>query len=155
MIIRDFDRQDILSPQEVAETVKKLPKAHLKGLQSILFKPAAEFQALQLEVSPGCKGAFYPEYRSIVIFDLIDQSMANHIILHEIGHYVYHRYLDSYIKKYWATEIWPKSKKVTAYGETNPVEGFAETYAIYAADSSKLASFAKKYNFMRAKVFKN
>ena len=153
MIVRDFDKQRILSPAEVGAYVKRVPPKHLSGLQSILYKPQHELRSLHIDVDPGCKGAFYPEFRSIIIFDLVSRKLGPHILLHEIGHYVFHRYLDSFAKKEWVTKIWPKEQKITEYGKTSGVEDFAETYAIYLLDPSKLARCPRKAHFLKTKVF--
>ena len=153
MIVRDFDRQSVLSPAEVGRIVEGLPDAHLKGLQCILFKPMWELRQLGVDVSSGCRGAFYPEYRSIIIHDLEDRKMAKHIILHEIGHYVFHAIIGSYLKKEWVTEIFPRSRFVTQYASRNSGEDFAESYAVYASDPKVLSRISRKYYFMKNKVF--
>lgn len=154
MIIKDFDRQSVLTPAEVAGLVKKLPKAHLQGLRTLLYKPAAEFLRLEIPVDLGCKGAFYPEFYAIVVFDTVSRAMAPHIIYHEIGHYVFHRVIDSYLKKEWVTQIYPRCGASTRYGERNPIEDFAETYALYAQNPADLAGSSPKSIFMRQKVFR-
>ena len=153
MIIKDFHRQHILLPSEVARLVNKLPKLHLVGLQTILYKPPYEFSRLQIPVASGCKGAFYPEFSSIIIYDLTNRFLAPHILYHEIGHYVFHRILDSYAKKKWSVEIYASCSATTAYGNKNAVEDFAEAYALYAVNPSLLAKSPPKYRYMRDQVF--
>lgn len=153
MIVKDFDRQSILSPSEVGALVKRLPKAHVLGLRTILYKPAAEFARLQIPIDLGCKGAFYPEFHAVVIFDLVNKSLAPHILYHEVGHYVFHRVLDSYVKKAWVMEICGQSQPTSDYGKRNPVEDFAESYAVYAQDPRRLTRIPAKHRFMRSKVF--
>ena len=155
MIVRDFDKQKIIPKAEVVSCIKKLPKAHIAGLQSIIFKPFSELRGLniELDISENCKGAFYPEFRSIIIFDLVNRQMAKHIILHEIGHYVFHRYLNSYAKKGWTTQIWKRDNATTCYGKTNAVEDFSETYAYFAQGKHAGHIHHAKIRFMRENVF--
>lgn len=154
MIIRDFEKQKIISPQQVATLVKALPTAHFKGLQSILYKPAREFLAMQIPIDPGCRGAYYPEYRSVVIHDLESRAMAAHIIYHEIGHYVYHVVIGSYVRKDWFSRIGGKPPFATEYAKRGAGEDFAECYALYCLKSAKLHSSSPKYQFLKQRVFK-
>jgi hypothetical protein len=153
LIIKDFNRQNILSPDEVAMYVNALPRAHLRGLQTILYKPVHEFRQLNIPIDQGCKGAFFPEFQSIIIFNLVDKSLAPHIIYHEIGHYVFHRVIDSYIRKEWTTRVHPFSPPTSVYGGRNAVEDFAETYAVYARDPRLVAKNIARQGFMRNKIF--
>ncbi len=153
MIIKDFNRQSIVSPEAVAAYVNALPRAHLRGLQTILYKPAHELRQLHIPIEQSCKGAFFPEFQSIIIFNLVDKSLAPHIIYHEIGHYVFHRVINSYVKKEWTTRIYSSSPPVSVYGGRNPVEDFAEAYAFYAQDPQLIAKNPVKQRFMRNKIF--
>jgi hypothetical protein len=154
LIIRDFDRQSVVSPADVGALVRELPKSHLQGLQTILYKPMAEFLRLQISIGASCKGAFYPEYRAIIIFDLVDKSSAAHILYHEIGHYVFHRVIGTYLKKAWVHQIFGKCPASSEYGRRNAIEDFAETYALYAQNPATLAHLPAKSQFMRKNVFK-
>ncbi len=153
MVIRDFDRQNFITPNEVAKLVKSLPAAHTRGIQVLWYKPAPEFQAMHLPISPGMKGAYFPEYRSIIIYDLENKQLAKHIIAHEVGHYVYHRVLTSYQRKEWATQIGGKPPFVTDYAKTNLAEDFSECYAAFAVSHSTNIS-PRKRNFLAAQVFR-
>lgn len=154
MIIKDFNRQSILSPEELADIVRALPRAHFHGLRTILYKPTNEFLKLQIPVHPGCKGAFYPEFCSIIIHDLVNKSLAPHIIYHEVGHYVFHSIIGSFLKKEWVSSIYSACPPVSAYGKKNAIEDFSEAYAFYISKPEFLLRFPAKFRFMREKVFK-
>lgn len=154
LVIRDFEKQTAIKPAEVAELVRKLPKDHYRGLKTILFKPITEMARLNLLTDHGCKGAYFPEHRAIIIHDLVDSETAPHIIYHEIGHYVFHQFIDSQTRKHWTTKLFPGAPAVTPYAKTNPAEDFAETYALFAQDQDHVRKKTpQKFLFMQ-KLFK-
>ncbi|PCK04194.1 MAG: hypothetical protein COA42_19410 [Alteromonadaceae bacterium] len=153
MIVKDFNKQRILTVNEVANLVKKLPKSHFRGIQSILYKPAIELRAMDIPVPLNCKGGFYAEYRSIIIHDLQSRTMSEHIIFHEIGHYVFHTVIGSYLRKEWTTKLFPQRNFITDYARLNPHEDFAESYAVYMCEPERLARIPAKFQFMKNRVF--
>ncbi|VUD61807.1 hypothetical protein TDB9533_02898 [Thalassocella blandensis] len=154
MVIRDFDRQKYISAIEVSELVRCLPREHTQNIQSIWYKPASEFVAIGVPVEAGIKGAYFPEYRTIVVYDLVSKSLAKHIIAHEIGHYVYQTVLTSYKRKEWAQQIGGKPPFVSEYARTNVAEDFSECYATYTLNSNDIKLSSKKANFLRVNVFR-
>lgn len=154
IVIRGFDKQHCITANDVAERIKQLPSAHIKGLRSILFRTARELQTLNIPVNTQCKGAYYPEYRSIMIHDIKNRDEGIHIVLHEIGHYVFHTFIDSYKRKEWTCSVYPKSRFITQYASTSSEEDFAECYAEFAKDRESLKKIPAKYAFMLKYVFK-
>lgn len=152
MVIRDFEKQKVLSPAQIADLVRRLPSHHLKGLQTILYKPIFEMRALT-DVDPSCKGGYYPEYRAIIIHDLVNPDLGGHIVCHEIGHYVFHVIIGSYVRKQWTTTLGGRPPFTTEYSQRGPVEDFAENYALAALNSPKLKLNPGKNRFMQTQVF--
>lgn len=151
--VRGFDDQNIASTQEIANTIQKLPRKHLQGLKAVSYVNATQFHAMQLPFDHGCKGAYYPEFRSVIIHDLESRDMFEHIIFHEIGHFVFHVVISPEIRKEWVLNTSHKAEHVTPYAKTNPQEDFAECYAVYAANPAQLAKIPKKHQFFKTKVF--
>ena len=119
-----------------------------------MYIPARDFAAMHLSVDRNCKGALYPEHRSIIIHDLVSRNMFRHIVFHEIGHYVFHSIIGSPLKVEWTQKIVPGSKHVTQYARTNPMEDFSESYACYAGKTGELEKIPAKFHFMKKKIFK-
>lgn len=154
LVIRDFDRQAVISPEDVSKLVLTLPKHHYSGLRTIFYKPQFEMREYDLPIGQHCKGAYLEEYRAIVIFDLIDRAQSRHVILHEIGHYVFHQKLDATVRSKWTTKVRPNSPCISDYAKTNPAEDFAETYAFYSLSPNlTLRKTPAKHNFMKLHVF--
>lgn len=134
--------------------MRSLPSEHVKGLKGIVFKPARELGIFGIPIHQGCKGGFYPEFYTIVIFDLVDRKTAEHVLYHEIGHYYYHCKMDSYTKKEWTAIYNANRKPVSSYGSKNWVEDFSEAYAYFICQPDKLmANNWRKYIFLKSRVF--
>jgi hypothetical protein len=151
-----FSRQDMVAVDDVVRAVDLVPAFHLAGLREIVYLPEAA-----PGVSPygpfACsrpKGEFLQEERRIYIYDFDGPDMFFHMLLHEIGHFVFFLAIGSRVKKHWVVHVFPGSTCVTPYAESSAIEDFAETYAYYVLDPDALAAqHAVKHAFMRDFVF--
>lgn len=89
-----------------------------------------------------------------MVHDINSKSEGIHIVLHEIGHYVFHTFIDSYKRKEWTCSIFPQSRFITPYASTNSEEDFAECYAEFAKNPESLRKIPSKNAFMLKYVFK-
>jgi len=138
--------------------VDLVPAFHLEGLREIVYLPEAapgEAQsALHAFACSRPRGEFLQEERRIYIYDFDGAEMFFHMLLHEIGHFVFFLVIGSRVKKHWVVHLYPGSSCITPYAQTSAIEDFAETYAWYVLDSEALArGHAVKHAFMRDFVF--
>lgn len=154
-----FSLQEMISVQNVLGALEKIPNHHLQGLKTITYDPDRVFQEpeddsdIPRPANPHSKGEFIPHKRSIAIYDFDSRAQFEHILYHEIGHYVYFRILNKSAKKAWVSAIAYNDDHITDYAATNASEDFAESYAIFVQDPKALESLADKYRFLRDHVF--
>jgi hypothetical protein len=146
----------MVATDEIVAAVGRVPNQHLQGLRGIVYDPDRVTQELmsfpewwRFRV----KGAFFQSERCIVVYDFATKARFEHILYHEIGHYVFQFVLDSFRKKHWVTQLYPASRYVTEVASRNASEDFAETYAIYLCEPKRLLQIPKKHAFIRGDVF--
>ncbi|WP_143873785.1 hypothetical protein [Catenovulum sediminis] len=153
LAIKGFRSQKITS-KHIQVMLRQVPLTHLEGLQSIVYSPRMDFIKLGVQVPLNCKGAYYPEYRAVVLHQLESYDEVQHVLLHEIGHYVFYSRISSFIRKEWVQNFSSYDAHVSEYARENASEDFAESYAFYAANNlTKFNSVSKKLSFLRYKVF--
>ena len=151
-VIRGFEHSRLVSNHDIASLIKQAPKRHLESLKAIAFISASE-RLLYDVPSSGEKGAYFPDYRSILFFDVDSIEACKHVLFHELGHFVFHQKITSYQRKQWASTLFTKRQFVSAYAATDPAEDFAESYAYYILDTQKIKAIPEKYHFLRFQVF--
>ncbi len=147
--VAGFSQQDVVGTAHIVAAIDVLPAFHLAGLREIVYAPA---------LAPGFGGRtphaeFIQRQRRIVFYDIGDKALFDHVLYHEIGHFVFFLALHSSVKKDWVTRIFPHSDCMTVYGARNASEDFAETYACYVRQPENLLALPEKYAFMRDVVF--
>lgn len=155
-----FSLQQVLSIEDILRCIDALPGFHLQGLQEISFEPWATPSQDADSFVPGgpqgkrVRGEFFQRQRRIAIYVVDDRDLALHVLLHEIGHYVFFLTINSKVKKRWVTELYPKLPSCTVYGSRNACEDFSEAYALHQLDPVLLRQrVPQKYEFMRDWVF--
>lgn len=151
-----FLRQQVVPLEDVVRAVDLVPAFHLEGLREIVYLPEAA-----PDPSPSYRFAcsrpraeFLQEERRIVVYDFDSPELFFHMLLHEIGHFVFFLVIGSRVKKHWVVHLFPGSSCVTPYAESSAIEDFAESYAWYVLDPDALqAEYAVKHAFMRDFVF--
>ncbi len=157
--ITGFHQQQVVTMEDILRTIDVLPGFHLEGLQEIAFEPWSLSGAVtDTFVPPGLRsrvrGEFIQRQRRIVIYAVDNRELALHVLLHEIGHYVFFLTLNSRVKKHWVTELYPRLPATTDYGGRNASEDFSEAYALYQTDPAQLKlRVPQKHDFMRDWVF--
>ena len=153
LAIKGFNNQ-IVSAEDVLRLLQVLPTQHIAGLQSIVYSSVQEFRSLGVNVPCSCIGAYYPDYRAVVIHRIESKQTFAHVLYHEIGHYVYSVVIGSYLKKQWCNSFCKSSQHVSPYAATNASEDFAECYAFYSQKNwSKFSSNPAKLAFIKKYVF--
>jgi len=157
VLVSGFSRQSAVRIEEIASTIESVPDFHLTGLDEIIYDPDWETpSAYELQAS-NCprksKGVFLHDKRQILVFSFDDPDELEHILFHEIGHHVFDRVLESTLRKKWVTLINPDSRHVTRYATLDPLEDFAECYAMFMRNPKKLETIHTKYSFLRDHVF--
>ncbi len=154
--VKGFDHRTNVGADRVVELTDVLPRFHLAGLKSIVYAPAWQFRAMEIPIDSSTKGAFYGEYRSVILHSIDDPKAFAHLLYHEIGHYVFHAVIGSKLKKHWVTEISLGPPYATRYASTDPIEDFAECYALYASQQfDRLECVPRRLDFMKRNVFRS
>jgi hypothetical protein len=151
-----FSRQDAVAVDDVVGAIDLVPAFHLEGLREIVYLPEAA-PAPSVHRGFVCsrpRAEFLQEERRIYVYDFDGPDMFFHMLLHEIGHFVFFLVIGSRVKKHWVVHVFPGSSCVTPYAESSAIEDFAETYACYVLDPEALqAQYPVKHGFMRDYVF--
>ena len=157
VLVTCFSRQKIVTVQDIVELVDRLPDYHLVGLDEITYDPKRELDPGSDWWQPGCrsrhKAAYFPEEQRVVVYEFDTKRLFSHVLLHEIGHHVFDRVLESDLRKKWMTQVSRKARHVTRYAAKNPEEDFAECYAVFVHSPKKLQQIGRKYVFLRDRVF--
>ena len=157
IIVKNFSKQKVISPEEIADLIKSAPESHLKGLKFVVYDPTRFYQRSYVQpVIPDrrVKGQYYSDMLdAIIIYEIKSKSMFSHILFHELGHYVFQRILTPEQRKLWVTELYPLKVFVSDYARTNAQEDFSESYAFYALKKSFGYGLQAKYHFLD-KIFK-
>lgn len=157
--LNNFSAQDIITIDEILSIINALPDAHIAGIKNIRYDPARTtflpsfFRRLFTKAPNYVKGVFIQNKREIVIYEFSSKPMCVHILLHEIGHFVFTLVLASHLKKEWVTTIHRKAPYVSDLAKQNANEDFAECYSMYLQQPDKLKMNDKKFTFMREHVF--
>jgi hypothetical protein len=163
LLIADFDRQNIVSKEQVVRAVRRLPRSHYAGIQAIRYDPsrtlATAVSALQNKPSsPHTDGFFYHEHEYglsvIVLFRFGSVAEFHHILYHEIGHFVFLKVLDQARRDEWFFSVRRAEERfVSSRARTNAREDFAETYTFFCTRQGRLAHVPRKRDFFRDRVF--
>lgn len=161
LLIADFDRQNIVSKNQVVQAVRRLPQRHYAGIKAIRYDPyrtlATYLAVLQNKPSsPRTKGLYYQdeELNVIVLFEFSTQAQFYHILYHEIGHYAFLRVLTQPERDQWLYTVRPNEPRfVSQEARQNAREDFAECYAAYCTRPEHLAHLPQKYTYFRDVVF--
>ena len=151
-----FGEQSIVSTDDIVAAVDRVPNHQLEGLRGIIYDPDRVTQELTPLPEPwrfSVKGAFFQSERCVVVYDFASRERFEHILFHEIGHYVFQYILDSFTRKRWVTELYPASRHISAVASRNANEDFAESYATFLLEPERLLQIPKKHAFMRGDVF--
>ncbi|MRX26867.1 hypothetical protein [Kangiella sp. HZ709] len=151
--VKNFNKQTLISPEEVAELIKKAPASHLKGLRYVVYDPNRFYQRSYVQpVIPDrrVKGQYYPDMLdAIIIYEIKDKKLFSHILYHELGHYVFQRLLSADQRKTWVTKLYNSGQFVSDYAKTNAQEDFAETYAFFIQNKPFGFNLQAKYRFLQ------
>jgi len=155
LILANFEQQTIVRRDEIRAAVLNLPRPHIRGIQMIRYNPHRVI-ATSLAHASGSSapvtshGLFYHdrEYSVIVLFRFHDRASFYHVLYHEIGHFVFLKFLTQGQRNRWMYEIRKQQpRSVTKYAIKNVREDFAECYAFWKHQPQVLARFEERYRF--------
>ncbi len=161
LIVGNFDKQQIVTREQVVMAIRRLPQSHYAGIRAIRYDPyrtlATHFSFINQKPSTlRTKGLYYHEHNLsvIIVFQFTSISQFHHILYHEIGHYVFLQVLNQEHRNRWFYSIRPSEDKyVSSQARQNSREDFAETYAFYCTEPSRLNLIPHKATFIRDRVF--
>jgi len=154
--ISGFSGQNIITVQNIKSAIDALPRYHLSGIEEIRYQTSHLYAPKDGEpfYTPRfSKAVFVQNDKIILIHQFKDLAEFHHVIYHEIGHHVFYRIINGATRKMWVTDIYPTSRPITKYGDKNASEDFAECYAHFMTNPKLLNVIAKKYQFMRNRIF--
>lgn len=161
LVVANFDRQHIVSKEQVVAAVQRLPRSHYTGIRAIRYDPHRTL-ATQLfylnnkPSSPRTQGIYYhdQDLSVIVIFQFNSASQFYHILYHEIGHYVFLRVLCQEQRDRWFYHVRPcENRFISLQARQNSREDFAETYAFYCTSPSRLQDTPLKAAYFQNSIF--
>ncbi|OUS29782.1 hypothetical protein A9Q99_08105 [Gammaproteobacteria bacterium 45_16_T64] len=157
--LKGFSQQKVVDVNNVAEMLNGLPVAHLEGLDEIRFFPEAnkKIKAAYRATRKGpWFGRFFTSESRIELYRIESEVEFYWSLCHELGHFVMDRKLSASDKKQWVTELHNRLGAVSKYALTNAGEDFAESYACYLVDSTRLLeSDPARYDFIKERVFQS
>lgn len=161
LLVANFDCQNIVSVEQVVRAVRTLPYRHVNGIQVIRYDPrraiptTLSYMGNQVPMVSS-RGMFFHDKDTsvIVLFQFESTGSFYHVLFHEIGHYVFLKYLTQQQRDRWMYGIRQDERSyVTPYAQRNSREDFAETYAVFCTSGGRLRSFPKRSEFMNRQVF--
>lgn len=161
LLVANFDCQSIVSVDQVVRAVRTLPYRHVNGIQVIRYDPrraiptTLSYMGNQVPMVSS-RGMFFHDRDTsvIVLFYFESTGSFYHVLYHEIGHYVFLKYLSQAQRDQWMYGVRMDEKAyVTPYASRNSREDFAETYAVFCTSADTLKSFPKRFDFMNRQVF--
>lgn len=153
LALSGFREQKLASINEITSAILKLPPAHIAGLSEICYRPNGNALYPAFSRAQTCQGEFILETRQIILYSARDKAELIHMMLHEVGHYVFYNVIPVNLRYQWTHDVHPQAPFITQYAQTNASEDFAECYATYAQHPNKLKRLSKKYNFVQSHVF--
>lgn len=152
--VTGFSVQNILSTEEIVQIINLLPSYHLTNLCEINYDPHRVIPKVTNKANhKQIKGCYFQNLNMIALFEITEKIQSTHILLHEIGHHVYYRIINSSIKKKWVTQIHTQDAYVSRYSKVNASEDFAECYASYFITPLSLQRCQKKFKFFKECIF--
>ncbi|CAM4163821.1 hypothetical protein BIW53_03105 [Pseudoalteromonas byunsanensis] len=154
LVIKDFYKQSIITDEQIKAAMAKVPMAHLKGLEYIVYDPSRFFQRSYVNVKP-INYKVIGQYNQIpkkfiCIHEILHKHEFYHVLYHEIGHHVFNYILTSQQRVSWVNDIYPCSTHfVSQYASKNAQEDFCESYSTFYTRPTDLAKDSKKSAFIR------
>jgi len=155
-----FQKQSIVTTDEVVEAIEALPRSHIEKLQMIKYDPHRKMQMVVglLEgkpFNPLVRAAYYNmDPPGIMLYQFNNLLQFYRMLYHEIGHYVQFKVIHQTARDKWIHEIFPGSSGfVSNYAKTNAAEDFAECYSFFCVYPTELAKFPEKMKFMAETIF--
>lgn len=150
LLVSGFGLQKVMPVDSVVDLISALPCEHIARIKVIKFDPNKNVSFLLRHARVGSQlGEYLTAYDSIVIYQFSSPDECCHVLLHEIGHHVYFRFIASQIKKQWVTEIYRSESPVSEVGKRNACEDFAESYALFLTRPELLKKTPQKYQFIK------
>ena len=139
----------------------KLPEAHTDGLERVEFVEKSFIHARNMKgESVDAYGTYDPRNNTMQLSSNAGNIpvIGGAVVLHEMGHHVHLVKLDDAKAKEWtAISRNGDSCRISAYGQTNRGEHFAEAYRLYARGGTYRAKLRnaepESYKFM-ASIFR-
>lgn len=154
LYVKGFCKQRVFSSQQIIDAIAKVPKAHLEGLEYIVYDPERFFQRTYVEprsINYKVLGQYSKAPKKFISIHAFNSKKEfYHILYHEIGHHVFNHILPSKKRVEWVCNIYPNSDFfVSNYASKNAQEDFCESYSCFFTNFNNLLKDKNKAAFMR------
>ncbi|MCF6436975.1 hypothetical protein [Pseudoalteromonas sp. MMG022] len=154
LVVKDFDKQNVVTDEQIKAAIAKVPVLHLQGLEYIVYDPSRFFQRSYVAPKPinyKVVGQYNQIPKKFICIHRISHvNEFNHVLYHEIGHHVFNQILPSQLRVAWVNDIYPHSSHfVSEYASKNAQEDFCESYSCFYTKFNELAKDSRKLAFIR------
>lgn len=161
ILVANFDKQQIVTREEVVSALVALPADHIRQIQVVRYDPLRTIPntLAMLSETPAradVSGTYYHgrDLSVIVLFRFRSKAEFLHILYHEVGHFVFLRVLRQDQRDIWLYQIRPTERTtVSAYAARTAREDFAETYAVWMTRPDILETTPLRRAFFAEQVF--
>lgn len=154
LVVAGFDKQSIIPIEIIKLEIGKVPVEHLVGLSQIVYTPRNSVVYPHLTTPKGTHGCYDTHTQVITIAEFSNSNEFAHVLFHEIGHFVFFKWLTQSQRFEWVQLVHLAEKCVSSYARTNAFEDFAETYACYFTNPAAFSKLNRKRRFFVCNVFK-
>lgn len=151
--ITGFHKQALITIDSIKDAITKIPIDHLVGLTEITYSPRRDTLYPHMLPPVNILGTYDANSQTVNIADFKSPAEFFHTLFHEIGHFVYFRWLPQPIRFEWVQKNHKADGFISDYARTNASEDFAETYAFYILDKCALEKTPVKLNFFNRYIF--
>lgn len=160
--ILGFSQQNLVTRSQVVQAFERVPRQHRLGIHLIRYDPQKLIaqtinQYSDQSIGRSVKGSYYTseDLKAVVIWRFHSVEEFQHILYHEVGHHVFHKYLQQSERDEWMYGVRKRElKTVSDNACTNAREDFSECYAFKLQGLRALALCPERAAYFDDYVFK-
>tara|TARA_B110000003_G_C16633046_1_gene527380 strand:+ start:344 stop:847 length:504 start_codon:yes stop_codon:yes gene_type:complete len=161
--ILGFSQQNLVARSQVVQAFERVPRQHRRGIHLIRYDPHKLIaqtinQFSDQSIGHSVKGSYYTseDLKAVVIWRFHRVEEFYHILYHEVGHHVFHKYLQQSERDEWLYGVRKRElTTVSDYACTNAREDFSECYAYKLQGLRELALCPERAAYFDQYVFKS
>jgi hypothetical protein len=161
--ILGFSQQNLVARSQVVQAFERVPRQHRRGIHLIRYDPHKLIaqtinQFSDQSIRHSVKGSYYTseDLKAVVIWRFHSVEEFYYILYHEVGHHVFHKYLQQSERDEWLYGVRKRElTTVSDYACTNAREDFSECYAFKMQGLPALALCPERAAYFDQYVFKS